>query len=125
MKAIEQRRKMAGQGGFTLIELLVVIAILGVLAGVVVFAVGGINNNSKESACKAERSTIETAFEAFNAQENEYPTSYTDTTAGGKAFVPGFLRTAPDTAKWTTSFTPAPGDTPTISPTAGGDCVGF
>ncbi len=68
MKAIEQRRRMRGQGGFTLIELLVVIAILAVLAGVVVFAVSGINNNSEESACKIDLRTLKTAVQADIAQ---------------------------------------------------------
>lgn len=69
MKAIEKRRRMAGQGGFTLIELLVVIAILGVLAGVVVFAVSGINNNSKASACKIDLRTLKTAVQADIAND--------------------------------------------------------
>ena len=47
MKFINDRRRMQGQSGFTLIELLVVIAILGVLAGVVVFAVGGIDGQRR------------------------------------------------------------------------------
>lgn len=64
MKAIEQRRRMRGQGGFTLIELLVVIAILGVLAGVVVFAVSGINNNSEDAACEIDLRTLKTAVQA-------------------------------------------------------------
>jgi general secretion pathway protein G len=68
MTAIENRRRMRGQGGFTLIELLVVIAILGVLAAVVVFAVGGINNNSKESACAIDLRTLKTAVQADIAQ---------------------------------------------------------
>jgi general secretion pathway protein G len=55
------------QRGFTLVELLVVIVILGVLAGVVVFAVGGITNSSKSSACKIEVRTINTATQAFYA----------------------------------------------------------
>jgi len=107
MKAIEQRKQMGGQGGFTLIELLVVIAILGVLAGVVVFAVGGINNSSQETACKTEVSTVETALGAFYAQENKYPNKADDPaaagatdgeatpTANGKKFIPGFLKKAP------------------------------
>jgi prepilin-type N-terminal cleavage/methylation domain-containing protein len=56
------------QDGFTLIELLIVIVILGVLAGIVVFAVGGINDSSKTSACKADQKTVETASEAYYAQ---------------------------------------------------------
>jgi prepilin-type N-terminal cleavage/methylation domain-containing protein len=55
------------QRGFTLVELLVVIVILGVLAGVVVFAVGGITNSSKSSACKIEVRTVNTATQAFYA----------------------------------------------------------
>jgi general secretion pathway protein G len=68
MTAIENRRRMRGQGGFTLIELLVVIAILGVLAAVVVFAVGGINNNSKETSCDIDLRTLKTAVQADIAQ---------------------------------------------------------
>ena len=75
MTAIENRRRMRGQGGFTLIELLVVIAILGVLAAVVVFAVGGINNTSKESACEIDKRTVSTAAQAYFAQENDWAAS--------------------------------------------------
>jgi general secretion pathway protein G len=65
------------QDGFTLIELLIVIVILGVLAGIVVFAVGGINDSSKTSACKSDLKTGETAIEAFYAKSSPahaYPT---------------------------------------------------
>jgi type II secretion system protein G len=77
MNAIESRRmRSKGQSGFTLIELLVVIAILGVLAGVVVFAVGGVTAGAKKNACKTEAKTIGTALEAFKADSssNSYPT---------------------------------------------------
>jgi general secretion pathway protein G len=59
--------------GFTLIELLVVIGILGILAGVVVFAVGGITDRGKNSACKSEVTTVQTAIEAYNAKLASYP----------------------------------------------------
>jgi general secretion pathway protein G len=65
------------QKGFTLVELLVVIVILGVLAAVVVFAVGGITNTSKTSACTIEVRTINTATQAFFAQKNAYPQATT------------------------------------------------
>ena len=63
--------------GFTLIELLVVIVILGVLAAVVVFSVGGITDRGEVAACKADRSTVEVAVEAFRAQSptGVYPPS--------------------------------------------------
>ena len=60
---------MRGQSGFTLIELLVAIAILGILAGVAVFAVGGLTTQSKTAACKTELDTIKTANAAANATE--------------------------------------------------------
>ena len=68
MNAIESRRmRSKGQSGFTLIELLVVIAILGILAGVVVFAVGGVTGTAKAKACKTEAKTVSTAIQAFKA----------------------------------------------------------
>ena len=59
--------------GFTLIELLIVIVILGILAAVVVFAVGGITDQGEDSACKADVKTLEVAIEAYRAQEGNYP----------------------------------------------------
>ena len=75
--------------GFTLIELLIVIVILGILAAVVVFAVGGITDTGDASACKTEQRTLETAIEAYRAQEGSYPTAMSDLTGGA------FLRDDP------------------------------
>jgi general secretion pathway protein G len=58
--------------GFTLIELLVVIAILGILAGVVVFAVGGLGDKGQKSACKIDTRTLRTAEEANFVQFGAY-----------------------------------------------------
>jgi len=60
----------------TLVELLVVIVILGVLAAVVVFAVGGITNTSKQNACKIEVRTINAATQAFYANSAASPQVY-------------------------------------------------
>lgn len=66
------RKHRDGEAGFTLVELLVVIVILGVLAGVVVFAVGGISNKSVKAACDSDVATVQTAEEANYAQTNAY-----------------------------------------------------
>ena len=67
-----RRSRLDPEGGFTLIELLIVIVILGVLASIVVFAVGGINDSSKKSACKSDAKNLETAQEAAYAGSNPH-----------------------------------------------------
>jgi general secretion pathway protein G len=69
---IQSLSKKRNEEGFTLIELLVVIVILGILAAVVVFAVGGITDKGQTSACKADKKTIQTAEEANFAQKSTY-----------------------------------------------------
>ena len=59
--------------GFTLVELLVVIVILGILAAVVVFAVGGTEKDAKVKACRSERSAVEAAVEAYRSQMDADP----------------------------------------------------
>jgi prepilin-type N-terminal cleavage/methylation domain-containing protein len=68
--------------GFTLVELLIVIVILGILAGIVVFAVGNLTSNAKTNACGTEKATISTALEAYKANTGAYPTA---ADAGGGA----------------------------------------
>jgi len=67
------------QRGFTLVELLVVIVILGILAAVVVFAVSGITNKGKNSACVIEVRTVNTALQAYYAQNSAFPAGPTAT----------------------------------------------
>ena len=54
--------------GFTLVEILSVIVILGILAMVTVFAVRGITDRGKTSACDTDKVTLQTAVETFLAQ---------------------------------------------------------
>ena len=74
--------------GFTLVELLIVIVILGILAGIVVFAVGNLTSSAQKNSCAQEKSTIITADEAYKAQTG----SYTDTTG---LVASGLLKTTP------------------------------
>src|SRR5277367_5821153 len=68
--------------GFTLVELLIVIVILGILAGIVVFAVGNLTGNAKSTGCNAEKNTINQALESYKARAGVYPTA---AAAGGGA----------------------------------------
>ena len=87
---LRKRFESAGDEGFTLIELLIVIVILGILAGIVVFAVGGITDRGKASACKADLASVNTAMEAYQAKYGSYPAG-TDFSG----LVPDFLKAQP------------------------------
>ena len=75
-----KRQKDAGEiSGFTMIEVLIVIVVLGILAAVVIFALGGITGKSALASCEADGATVSTALAAFNAQNPSFAgtTTYT------------------------------------------------
>ena len=103
-RAIRQHlvRATAGDEGFTLIELLIVVVILGVLSGVVVFAVGAFNNDGVLAACKADKKSVEVAAEV----------SYAKSTAATPVHAPtilalvnaGYLKEEPNSPKYTINY---------------------
>ena len=102
--------------GFTLIELLIVIVILGILAGIVVFAVGSAKSDSVSASCKADVKTVNTAAEAYKAKNGSYP-SQGNLTGGTNPP----LRSYPTSTEYTITYTAASGSA-TGALAGGGAC---
>jgi prepilin-type N-terminal cleavage/methylation domain-containing protein len=126
-----QRQKAAGEReeGFTLIELLIVIVVLGILAAVVVFALGGVTGQSAQSACNADAKTVETAVAAYLADGNAASAL---TTAAGPGLLTGtsatggpFLQSWPNNpTHYTISFDGTTAGQVDVTP-AGGSAVNY
>ncbi len=59
--------------GYTVLELIIVVLVIGLLASVVVAAVGGMRADAAESSCAADRRTLAVAAEAYHAEHGTDP----------------------------------------------------
>lgn len=78
-------RKSQNDSGFTLIELLIVIIILGILAAIVVFAVGSTRKDAVNASCKTNVKSVQLGLEAIKTKSGSYPASKDDALTGSTA----------------------------------------
>jgi general secretion pathway protein G len=81
LQNLKQRRNE--EGGFTLIELLIVIVILGILAAIVVFAIGNSRSDAVQNSCKTNQSAVQLSAEAVKTKTGAYPTTAVNAAAPG------------------------------------------
>ncbi len=74
--------------GFTLIELLVVIAIIGILAGIILAALGTSRSKGNDGAAQSEMDQIKTQAEVYYITNTVAPNSYGATGLVGVAVCP-------------------------------------
>ncbi|MFW6025245.1 MAG: type II secretion system protein [Candidatus Woesearchaeota archaeon] len=72
------REMLKDNAAFTLVELIVVIAVLGILAGIAVPRLTGVQDKAEKEALRANAKTIQNAMEMYYASEGEYPTEESD-----------------------------------------------
>lgn len=123
--------------GFTMIELLIIMVVLGILAAVVIYAIGGVQASSATSACNADAKTVEIAVETFraNPQNTAAPGQYpaagaagqTQLTAPSSAHYGGpYLRTWPsNTSHYTISLDPTVRGRVDVTPSGSGTPLNY
>ena len=72
------KRIFRSETAFTLVELLVVIAVLGILAGIAVPRLTGVQNRAKDAAIASIAGGIKTAMGIYHVENEQYPATGAD-----------------------------------------------
>jgi prepilin-type N-terminal cleavage/methylation domain-containing protein len=106
---IQRLKVKRNEKGFTLIELLIVIIVLGILAAIVVFAVGNTRSDAVESSCKTNFKAVELSAEAVNTKMGRFgPLADLSNPDNGGLFRAGGYPTSTD---YTLTYAPSAADT--------------
>ena len=118
--------------GFTLIELLIAIVVVGILTAVAIVGIAGLTDKGTKSACNSTYDSAKAAVAVHFANNNTYPTQWSDLTApasgqpelelqGGVAIDGGNAKQLDgNTAKTWTITMSGGGTTPTVLTTNSG-----
>ena len=114
-----QQRRAADErceSGFTLIELLIVIVVMGILAAVVIFALGGVSGKSQVAACNTDAKTVVSGVYAFEAGAGNTPGQLTSAAGSGLLTGTGnggpYLQSWPSNTGYSIGIAQATGNTP-------------
>ena len=95
MFVLKKQSPRRDRQGFTLVELLIGIAVIGILAGMLSYALIPAWNRAKEFAIQQEMSQLEGAIEQFNIKYGFYPPSFVRITSADD-LLPFINRIAPN-----------------------------
>ncbi|MCC9644421.1 prepilin-type N-terminal cleavage/methylation domain-containing protein [Rhodopirellula sp. JC740] len=73
---LPSRLAPTSRSAFTLVEMLVVIGIIGILAGILIPAIGGAVGTARDTAIRMELDVIDQALEAYKLKYGDYPPDF-------------------------------------------------